>query len=268
MAAEKVLAGRTILVTGGARRVGGEISRHLATLGARVLVHYHQSAGQAVELASRLPAGGAAFAADLSHAEGPEALFAACAAAGEAPDAVVHAAASFVNRTFQATTAADWDGVFALNARAFFLLAQQLERRRGESGGDLIAIGDAGGVELWTGYLAHCVAKAALMPLVRALAKAMAPRYRVNGVMPGPVLPPPGTTPEERERMRERTLLKRLGAPAHVARAVEFLLTCDFATGSWVEVTGGSQLWRGRPVPAGGGSWSAGGSGRGGREER
>ena len=98
--------------------------------------------------------------------------------------------------------------------------------------------------------MAHSVAKAALIPLVKALAKALAPRYRVNGVMPGPVLARPGTSPAELERMRQQTLLKRLGDPGDVVRAVEFLLRCDFATGSWVEVTGGSQLWRGQVPPA------------------
>lgn len=239
-------AGRSILVTGGAHRVGGAISRHLGATGARVLVHYHRQGDQANELVAGLPAGGAAFAADLGDADGPRRLFEVCAAAGEAPDAVVHAAASFLRRPALATSAAEWDAVQALNLRAFFLLSQELVRARGERGGDLIAIGDAAAKELWTGYLAHSVAKAALVPLVKALAKALAPRYRVNGVMPGPVLAPPDTPPAELERMRQQTLLKRLGNPHHVAQAVEFLLSCDYATGSWVEVTGGSPLWRGQ----------------------
>jgi pteridine reductase len=244
--------GRTILVTGGAHRVGGAISRHLGGRGARVLVHYHRHGAEAAALAAGLPAGGVAFGGDLSDPEGPRRLLDACAAAGEEPDAVVHAAASFLRRPPLSTSAADWDGVQALNLRAFFLLAQELARRRGDLGGDLVAIGDAAGLELWSGYLAHSVAKAALVPLVKALAKALAPHYRVNGVMPGPVLPPEGSAPEEVERMRERTLLKRLGSPADVALAVEFLLRCDFATGAWIEVTGGSQLWRGQPAgPAG-----------------
>jgi pteridine reductase len=250
-AAEPPLAGRTILVTGGAYRVGSAISRHLGRCGARVLVHYFRHAGEAAALVAGLPAGGAAFGADLADPAAPRELFDACATAGEAPDAVVHAAASFLARPVLATTTADWDAVQALNVRAFFLLAQELARRRGELGGDLVAIGDAAALELWSGYLAHSVAKAALIPLVRALAKALAPRYRVNGVIPGPVLPPEGTSPAELERIRQRTLLKRLGDPAHVAQAVEFLLRCDFATGSWIEVTGGSELWRGRVRPDG-----------------
>lgn len=248
------LAGRTILVTGGAHRVGGAISRHLGRCGARVLVHYFRSAREATALVAELPAGGVAFAADLGDPEAPRQLFDDCAAVGELPDAVVHAAASFLHRPLLETSAADWDGVMSLNLRAFFLLAQELARRRGEDGGDLVVIGDTAGLELWSGYLAHSVAKGALVPLVRALAKALAPRYRVNGVMPGPVQPPDDLPAEEIERIRRRTLLKRLGSPSHVAQAVEFLLRCDFATGSWVEVTGGSQLWRGEVAAVGEGS--------------
>lgn len=243
-------AGRSVLVTGGAHRVGGAISRHLGARGARVLVHYHSHAGLAANLVAALPAGGAAFGADLADPAGPRQLFDACAAAGEAPDAVVHAAASFLHRPLLETSAADWDAVQALNLRAFFLLAQELVRARGKLGGDLVAIGDAAALELWSGYVAHSIAKAALIPLVKALAKALAPRYRVNGVIPGPVLAPPDTPPAELERMRQQTLLKRLGDPGDVAQAVDFLLRCDFATGSWVEVTGGSQLWRGQVPPA------------------
>ncbi|MBV8203020.1 MAG: SDR family oxidoreductase [Acidobacteria bacterium] len=233
-------------MTGGAHRVGGAISRYLGARGARILVHYHHHAELAAELVAALPAGGAALGADLADPDGPRRLFEACSAAGEKPGAVVHAAASFLHRPLLETGAADWDAVQALNLRAFFLLAQELVRARGELGGDLVAIGDAAAFELWSGYLAHSVAKAALIPLVKGLAKALAPRYRVNGVIPGPVLAPPGTPPEELERMRQQTLLKRLGDPDDVAQAVEFLLRCDFATGSWVEVTGGSQLWRGQ----------------------
>lgn len=246
MDARGPLAGRTVLVTGGARRVGAAISRHLGERGARVLVHYHSSDREARELVASLPQGGAAFAADLGAADGPCELFDACEAAGEAPDAIVHGAASFEHRTLFETTASDWDRIFALNLRSLFLLAQELGRRRQGRGGDLVAITDAAGIELWTGYLAHSVAKAGVISLIKVLAKALAPAFRVNGVIPGPVLPPDEASDTEVAAMQARTLLKRLGDPRHVAQAVEFLLTCDYATGSLVEVTGGSQLWRGR----------------------
>jgi len=255
--AAEPLAGRTVLVTGGAHRVGGAISRHLGALGARVLVHYHASAAEAEALVAALPAGGRALPADLARPDGPAALVAACAAAGELPDAAVHSAASFLRRPVLETTAADWDAVFAVNTRAFFLLAAELARRwsaevgEGASAGEgapdrcLVAISDSGARELWTGYAAHCVSKAALLPLVRVLAKALAPDVRVNAVVPGPILPPDDTPSAERAAIAERTLLKRIGDPDTVARAVAYLLTEPFVTGAELDVTGGSHLWRG-----------------------
>jgi pteridine reductase len=262
------LAGRTVLVTGGAHRVGEAISRHLAAGGARVLVHHHRSGEAARALAAELP-GALALSADLADAEGPSRLLAACAAADAYPDAIVHSAASFLHRPVADTSAEDWDAVFALNLRAFFLLARDFAGWHGEAGegataGEssakpapggggpspsapdccLIALSDSGAYELWTGYAAHCVAKAALLPLVQMLAKALAPAVRVNAVVPGPVLPEPGTAPERRRAMEERTLLGRLGDPADVARAVAFLLENRFTTATLLEVTGGAHLWR------------------------
>ena len=226
--------------------MGAAISRRLAEKGARILVHYHQSSAAAEDLVRGLPAGGASFAADLGQPDGPRSLLAACVAAGESPDSIVHSAASFLKRSFLETTAEEWDETFALNVRALFLLAQELVRLRGPQGGDLVAICDSGALELWTAYLAHSVSKASVIPLVKALAKALAPGFRVNGVIPGPVLPPAGMSEEQLAVIREKTLLKRLGSPDYVAQAVEFLLTCDYATGSMIEVTGGAQLWRGQ----------------------
>jgi pteridine reductase len=257
------LAGRTVLVTGGAHRVGGAVSRHLGELGARVVVAYHGSREAAEELAAGLPAGGLALPADLADPSAPESLLAACAGAGELPDAVVHAAASFLQRRALETTAEDWDRVFALNVRAFLLLAQAFSRRHGvrEAAGSglaaaaavggqrpqdlsLVAISDSGALELWTDYAVHCVSKAALLPLVQVLAKSLGPAVRVNAVLPGPVLPPPDFPPERMAAVREHTLLKRGGEPGDVATAVAFLLTNRYTTGTLLEVTGGAHLWR------------------------
>jgi pteridine reductase len=243
--------------------VGAAISRRLAARGARVIVHHHASADAARALAAELD-GALALAADLAAADGPSRLLATCAEAGALPDAIVHSAASFLRRPVADTSAEDWDAVFALNLRAFFLLARDFARRHGPAGkgapageapaGEpdggaaadrcLIALSDSGAYELWTGYAAHCVAKAALLPLVQVLAKALAPAVRVNAVIPGPVLPEPGTPPERRQAMADRTLVGRLGEPDDVARAVCFLLENPFTTGTLLEVTGGAHLWR------------------------
>ncbi len=243
-AATESLAGRTILVTGGARRLGAAIARHLGRRGARVVVHHRASADAARDLVTELPRGSLAIAGDLARPETPARLFAELRRVDAVPDGIVHAAASFVRATVEETTVAQWDAIFALNLRAFFFLAQAFARERGERGGALVAIGDSGALELWPSYLAHCVSKAALGSLVQALAKALAPRCRVNAVLPGAVLPPEEADVAERQAMASRSLLGRLGSPESVAAAVELLLLDDYVTGALLPVNGGSHLWR------------------------
>lgn len=249
---ERPLSGRSILVTGSGHRVGAALARALADAGADLVLHAWRSRDKAEALARELPVRALAVTADL---ESPTAAFEILDTAsrqGFEVDTLVHSAAGFLRKRALETTAAEWDRVFALNLRSFFLLSTEIARRRGSQGGNLVAIADAAAVELWPAYLAHSVAKASLVALVRALAKALAPGFRVNAVMPGPVLPPAETPEPERNAMAARTLLQRLGRPEHVAQAVIFLLTCDFATGSVVEVTGGSTLWRGSAASASG----------------
>lgn len=248
MGVEGSLDGRTILVTGGARRVGAVIARRLAARGARVIVHYRSGSAEAERLVAELGRGAFAVGSDLTRSDASGSLVAACVQAGAPPDGLVHAAASFLRRPPLQTTAAEWDAVFHLNLRSFYLLAREIVLAGSEAsadrGGDLVAIGDAAGLELWPTYLAHSVSKAALIALVKGLAKALAPSWRVNAVIPGTVLPPEGVSPSQRARLEKRTLTGRIGAPEDVARAVEFLLATPFATGSTIEVTGGSELWR------------------------
>jgi pteridine reductase len=92
-------------------------------------------------------------------------------------------------------------------------------------------------------YAAHTVSKAAVEGLVRALAVELAPEVLVNGVAPGAVLVPVGTTPEETETLARRVPLNRIGGPEDVARTVLFLCAGPaFLTGQVIRVDGGQSL--------------------------
>jgi NAD(P)-dependent dehydrogenase (short-subunit alcohol dehydrogenase family) len=96
--------------------------------------------------------------------------------------------------------------------------------------------------EAWPGMTAHSVGKTGLLALTRQLALELAPAVRVNGIAPGPVLPPPGADMAAIKRIAEGTLLKRWGSAADVAETVLFLVQSDYMTGEVIVVDGGQRL--------------------------
>jgi NAD(P)-dependent dehydrogenase (short-subunit alcohol dehydrogenase family) len=93
------------------------------------------------------------------------------------------------------------------------------------------------------GYVAHASSKAAVEGLVRALAVELAPEVSVNGVSPGTVLVPEGTTPEQAARWARQAPLRRNGDADDVARTVLFLCQGpSFVTGQIIRVDGGKSL--------------------------
>jgi pteridine reductase len=89
----------------------------------------------------------------------------------------------------------------------------------------------------------YVASKAALASVTRGLAAALAPRIRVNGVAPGPVLLPDGADGEpERTAAARRTALGRVGTAEDVAEAVVYLAGAQYVTGEVLRVDGGQYL--------------------------
>lgn len=232
------------LVTGAGQRVGQAIALHLAADGWRVAVHYSASAAGAQETVDRIRrAGGhaAAFQADLRAPDAAAPLLDAVIAAFGSLDVLVNSAAGMERTPIGTTTAAAFDAIIALNLRAPFLLAQAAAAVMPE-GGVIVNIADHMGEEPWPDYAVHGVSKAGVIALTRHLAAALAPRLRVNAVAPGFVLAPPGTPESVVERFVADTPLRRIGAPADVARAVAYLLDATYVTGETLHVDGGRRV--------------------------
>ncbi len=108
-----------------------------------------------------------------------------------------------------------------------------------ESEGAIINIGDNGGLNGWVSYPHHSISKAGLIMLTRVSALALAEHYiRVNCVVPGPVLAPPGDE-ETFERLVKTLPLGHAGSPENVGQACVFLAQNDFATETIMRVDGG-----------------------------
>jgi len=240
------LAGKAALVTGAGVRVGRAIALALAGAGADVAVHYNASAGPAEETASRIRALGrraAPLAADLSDAEEPAGLVRRTLESLGGLDLLVHSAANFQRLPLEDTSAAVWDRSMNLNARAGMLLARAAAPSLRERRGRVVLVSDFIALQPIRGYVAHSVSKAAAEGLVRALAVELAPEVSVNGVAPGTVLVPEGTSTEQAGRWAREALLKRNGDPEDVAAAVVFLCAGpSFVTGQILRVDGGKSL--------------------------
>ena len=117
---------------------------------------------------------------------------------------------------------------------------------RQPEGGCIVNLGDWASARPYLDYAPYLVSKGAIPALTRCLAVELGtrnPRVRVNCVLPGPVLFPPGMPEAEREEAIRSTLVRREGQPANVATAVLFLVENDFVTGVSLPVDGGRTIY-------------------------
>jgi pteridine reductase len=240
------LAGKAALVTGGGVRVGRAISLGLAAAGADVAVHYRSSRSNAESAAVEIRAAGrraGIVPGDLAHPEDCRRVVRDSLALLGSLDFLIHSAANFHRAPLEETDETLWDSAMDVNARAGFLLAREAAATLRERRGRIVVVSDFLAESPERNYFAHSVSKAAAEGLVRALAVALAPDVAVNGVAPGTVLPPEGTSPEDVERLARRLPAKRIGSAEDVAATVVFLCAGPaFLTGQVIRVDGGRSI--------------------------
>jgi pteridine reductase len=228
------LSGKTVLVTGAARRVGRAIAEELQQAGARVAIHHAHSDAEAEALSRRLP-GSRVVKGDLRDPAVPARLIAEV----EPLDALVNCAADYARTPLEELSDERWDSMLSLNLTAPMRLMRASARAGVRA---IVNIVDVAAWQPWPSWSAYAVSKAALLHLTRCLALELAPMVRVNAVAPGTAAFPDDWDAARRARMVERIPLKREGTPADIARAVRYLLCEDYVTGVCLPVDGGSGL--------------------------
>jgi len=232
---------RTVLVTGGAKRVGAAIVRHLAGKGHRVVIHYGRSRDAAVALAEAV--GGAAVGCDLADRAAVATLIDEAATLVGAPiDGLVNSASLF---EFDRPPLDDWallDRLAPVNLGAPVLLASALARQPGIADGAVVNLLDQKVANLNPDFFSYTCTKVALAGATEMLARALAPVVRVNAVAPGLTLPSGDQTPAEFDAVARENLLGRPVDIDEIGRAVEFLLTARSVTGQTLFVDSGQRF--------------------------
>jgi pteridine reductase len=247
-AAPMSLTGRTVLVTGAARRVGATIARVLHAAGANLLLHYRSSKEDAEALAQELNAAraGSARCAEcdlLEVAQLPQLVEAARAAFGGL-DVLINNASTFYPTPLGDITEIDWNDLIGTNLKAPLFLAQAAAPLLHEARGLIVNLADIHGLRPLRRYPVYSIAKAGVIMLTRSLARELGPQVRVNAVAPGPVMwPEDGLDPALQEKITQGTALKRIGSPEDVARACLFFATeAPYITGQILAVDGGRSI--------------------------
>jgi pteridine reductase len=241
--------GKTVLITGGAKRVGAAICRRLHAAGANLMLHYRASAGEARLLQAELnhlrADSVALIQADLLEVAKLPSLVEQTLQRFGRLDALVNNASSFYATAIGEIGPAQWDDLIGTNVRAPLFLAQAAAGALRKTQGAIVNITDIHAERPLKGYVVYSVAKSGLAGLTRSLARELAPEIRVNAVAPGPILWPDDDSFDElaRQRIITNTPLRREGTPEDIATAVYFLLAeATYVTGETIAVDGGRHV--------------------------
>ena len=241
------------LVTGAARRIGAAIARRLHADGYDLVLHYRSSTGEIDALAADLealrPGSSMLVKADLAEFDRIPELVANTIGRYGRLDALVNNASTFFPTPLGTTTPAQWDALFAANARAPFFLSQAAAPHLKAARGAIVNLVDIYAERPLREHAVYGMGKAALLHMTRALALELAPEIRVNAVAPGAILWPEagahghGKDEAAKTAMLGRTPLRRIGTPEEVAEAVRWLLRdATYTTGQVLRLDGGRML--------------------------
>jgi len=240
---------KTVLITGGAKRVGAAICRRLHAAGANLMLHYRASAGEArllqAELNHTRPKSVSLIQADLLDLNKLPSVVEQTLQAFGRLDALVNNASTFFPTTVGEITEASWTDLIGTNLQVPLFLAQAAAPALRKAQGAIVNLSDIHAERPLKNYVVYSIAKSGLAGLTRSLARELAPEVRVNAVAPGPILWPDDESFDElsRQRIISHTPLKREGTPDDIARAVHFLLAdANYITGETINVDGGRNM--------------------------
>ncbi len=239
---------RVVMITGGARRIGAELVRHLHHSGMRIILHYCHSERDAQLLARELNTTRAEsvqlLQGDLTEYAAIPDLVSRAKACFDRLDVLINNASQFYPTRLDEINEDTWDKLVGVNLKAPLYLTQAIAPHLKAVRGCIINIVDIHSDRPLKGYPVYSISKAGLAMLTRSMARELAPEVRVNGIAPGAILwPEVEQDATMRQEIISRTALKHAGKPEDIADAALFLIDhADYITGQIIPIDGGRTL--------------------------
>ncbi len=232
------------LVTGGAKRIGAEICRTLASNGHSVIIHYRNSVEAATELSEELNkvSKSTIIRADLEKIDDVKSLLIKAVKLFGPIDILINNASMFEYDNIESINSDLFNRSIATNTLAPLLLIQAFAEQSLEAQGCIINLLDQKLENPNQDYISYTASKTALAGLIEPLAIGLAPKFRVNGIAPGLTLPSPHASVSEFEKLHDKTPLGRGATPRDISEAVVFLIGAKSVTGQVLFVDGGERL--------------------------
>lgn len=240
--------GKTVIVAGGAKNLGGLISREFAKDGARVVVHYNSDATHAdaeATVQAVKDAGGDAYMAqgDLTKAANVTALFEEAKDRFGGIDVAINTAGKVLRKPIAETTEEEFDSMFDINAKAAYFFIKEAGKNLNDNG-KIITIVTSLLAAFTDGYSTYAGGKAPVEDFTRAAAKEFGPRgISVTAIGPGPMDTPffyGQETPERVEFHKSQAMNGNLTKIEDIVPIVKFLATDGWwITGQTIFANGG-----------------------------
>ena len=242
----KKLSQRAALVTGGGRRIGEGIAKALAADGWFVYIHCHKSSDQASEVLQEIKSyngNGIVVNQDLSEPGAAESLMRKVEN-GPAPlTALINNASLFEYDTVATITEKSLDEHFAVNVRSPTILSKVFaDSLRKGTNGCIINILDNKVYAINPDYLSYTISKVALQGVTSALAMALAPKVRVNGIAPGITLESGNQGNASFIKGQTMSPMGHVSSVEDITRSVLFILNSNSINGNVITIDGGQSL--------------------------
>jgi pteridine reductase len=239
---------KTVLITGGARRIGRCVAEQLHSQGHNIMVHYRSSAGDANQLIDQLnqrrEGSAAKVQCDLLDLNSiPRVIDATLENFGRL-DVLINNASTFYPTPIDLVTEDFWDDLVGSNLRAPTFVVKHAAKHLKDANGCIINIVDIYAKKPLQNHPIYCSAKAGLEMLTKSLARDLAPQVRVNGISPGAILWPENDAGvDSSSSLLEKIPLARMGEPDDIAKTASFLIDqAPYITGQIITVDGGRSV--------------------------